>query len=399
MRFNPLSHSTGSCDDEDAITLKIRNGNGPLFDVPQIHRRKLCSASNDDAVILRTDTSLLAGVVDRLNLVGGVRKRKARVASRNHVIKPMAQHDEVPKASMDERIRELTTVNARLQAAADGRDGVDQALQHSRKMEVLSPLAGRIAQDLNNLLTSISGSLELMHTRALQGRIEEFDFYIETAMEPVNRAAMLIHRLLAFSRKQTLTPKLININFVVDDMEDRLRRAMGSRIQVDVSFTNELWPVLCDQDQIESVLLDLVTNARDAMPDGGHLGIETSNTVVHDRRGAPRVERLQHVPPGEYVVLSITDNGRGMTRDVIAHAFDPFFTTKPSDQGIGLGLSMTCGFIQQSGGHVCLDSKVGQGTTVEIYLPRHFQAVGEHDVGAACRLGNEKAKAIVRAHA
>lgn len=314
-----------------------------------------------------------------------MRKKKARVVKHNHIVELLAKHDEA-KAGVDERIHELDKVNARLQAAADERDGVDQALRHSRKMEALSQLTGRLAQDLNNLLTSISGSLELMHTRAAQGNIEEFDLYINSVMETVNHVTMLIHRLLAFSRKQTLNPKPININFVIDNLADRFRRALGPSIQVDVSFTSELWPILCDQNQIESVLLELVTNARDAMPDSGQLRIKTANTVVYDRRGAPRIERIQAVPPGEYIVLYITDNGTGMTRNVIAHAFDPFFTTKPSDQGIGLGLSMTCGFIQQSGGYVCLDSEMGQGTTVEIYLPRHFGAVDEHDVGAACGL-------------
>jgi len=241
-------------------------------------------------------------------------------------------------------------------------------------MEAVGQLTGGLAHDFNNLLQGISGSLELMRTRAAQGRPAEFGRYIETAMGSASRAAALTHRLLAFSRRQTLDPKPTDMNALVDGMEDLFRRTVGPNIQLEASFADEPWPVLCDSNQLESVLLNLVVNARDAMPDGGHLLIETTNTVLLDRRGAPRDWPPQDVPPGDYVALSVADTGTGMTPDVIARAFDPFFTTKPSGQGTGLGLSMVYGFVQQSGGHVRLRSETGQGTTVTIYLPRHLGA-------------------------
>ena len=216
-----------------------------------------------------------------------------------------------------------------------------------------------------------------MRIRAAQGRTAEFGRYIETAMGSANRAATLIHRLLAFSRRQTLDPKPTALNGLVGGMADLFRHTVGPGIQVETSLADEPWPTLCDPHQLESALLNLVINSRDAMPDGGHLLIETTNTVLLDRRGAPRDWPPQDVPPGEYVALSVVDSGTGMTPDVIARAFDPFFTTKPLGQGTGLGLSMIYGFVRQSGGHVRLRSEKGQGTTVAIYLPRHLGTVDE----------------------
>jgi len=188
-----------------------------------------------------------------------------------------------------------------------------------------------------------------------------------------SRAAALTHRLLAFSRRQTLDPKPTDMNRLIGGMEELFRRTVGPDIQVQTSFAEAPWPTLCDPHQLESALLNLVINARDAMPDGGHLLIETTNTALPDRREVPKERPARDAPPGEYVCLSVVDSGTGMTPNVIARAFDPFFTTKPLGQGTGLGLSMVYGFVQQSGGHVRLRSEEGQGTTVAIYLPRHLE--------------------------
>jgi len=278
---------------------------------------------------------------------------------------------------LTERTRELTVANARLEAEAADRERVEEALRQSQKMEAVGQLTGGLAHDFNNLLQGITGSLQLMRTRAAQGRTADLGRYIEAAMGSANRATALTHRLLAFSRRQTLDPKPTDTNALVGGMEELFRRTVGPSIQLETSFAAEPWPALCDPHQLESALLNLVVNARDAMPDGGHLLIETANTVLRDRRGAPKDWPPQNVPPGDYVALSVADTGAGMAPDVIARAFDPFFTTKPAGQGTGLGLSMVYGFVQQSGGHVRLRSEVGQGTTVTIYLPRHLGAGAE----------------------
>jgi len=285
-----------------------------------------------------------------------------------------------------ERTRELTVANARLEAEAESRERVEEELRQSQKMEAVGQLTGGLAHDFNNLLQGVTGSLEMMRIRAAQGRTAEFDRYIETAMGSANRATALTHRLLAFSRRQTLDPKPTDMNHLVSGLEDLFRRTVGPGIRLETSLASEPWPILCDPNQLESALLNLVINARDAMPDGGHLLIETANTVLRDRRGAPRDWPPQDVPPGDYVALSVADTGSGMAPDVIARAFDPFFTTKPTGQGTGLGLSMIYGFVVQSGGHVRLRSEVGQGTTVTIYLPRHLGAgiaVAEGDTAAS----------------
>jgi PAS domain S-box-containing protein len=287
---------------------------------------------------------------------------------------------------LTETARALTEANARLGAEAAEREQVEEALRQAQKMEAVGQLTGGLAHDFNNLLQGISGSLELVHMRVAQGRTEELGRYIETAMSSAHRAAMLTQRLLAFSRRQTLDPKPTDLNRLAGGMEELLRRTVGPAIQIETSFAAEPWPTLCDPHQLESALLNLVLNARDAMPDGGHLLIETVNTVLRDRRGALREQPPQHVPPGDYVALSVADTGVGMAPEVSLRAFDPFFTTKPIGQGTGLGLSMIHGFIQQSGGHVRLRSEEGQGTTVTIYLPRHAEAVGaDMEEGAAIR--------------
>ena len=243
---------------------------------------------------------------------------------------------------------------------------VREALFQSQKMEAIGQLTGGLAHDFNNLLTGILGSLQLMENRISQGRFKELDRYLSVAQASAKRAAALTHRLLAFARRQTLDPKPIVVNRLVADMDELLRRTVGPAIQVETVATDGLWTALIDTNQLENALLNLCINARDAMPDGGRLTIETANKELD-----VRTARERDLSPGQYVTLCVSDTGSGMPKDVIARAFDPFFTTKPAGEGTGLGLSMVYGFVRQSGGQAHIDSEIGRGTTVCLYLPRY----------------------------
>ena len=254
---------------------------------------------------------------------------------------------------------------------AVGRDVTDrkrleEELRQSQKMEAVGQLTGGLAHDFNNLLTGITGGLELLETRIAQGRAAEAGRYIAAAQGAAKRAAALTHRLLAFSRRQTLEPKPVDANRLVGGLQELLGRTVGPAIRLAVSASPDIWPTLVDANQLENALLNLCINARDAMPHGGRLTIETANCVLDERGG-----RIRDLAAGSYVSLCVTDTGSGMPPEVIARAFDPFFTTKPLGQGTGLGLSMVYGFVRQSGGQVRIHSQPGEGTTVCLYLPRH----------------------------
>ena len=251
---------------------------------------------------------------------------------------------------------------ARLSEAQD-------ALRQSQKMEAVGQLTGGLAHDFNNLLTGISGSLDLLQKRVTQGRLGELDRYLVAAQGASKRAAALTHRLLAFSRRQTLDPKPTDVTKLVRGMADLIRRTVGPEITLETVDMPGLWTALVDPNQLENALLNLCINARDAMPDGGDLVVETANRWMDEHAALDR-----DVPPGQYLSLSVSDTGTGMPPDVKARAFDPFFTTKPLGQGTGLGLSMIYGFAKQSGGSVRIYSEMGHGTTVSIYLPRHSGA-------------------------
>jgi PAS domain S-box-containing protein len=243
----------------------------------------------------------------------------------------------------------------------------EEQLRQSQKMEAVGQLTGGIAHDFNNLLTGIIGSLELLQTRLARGEIRDLDRYILPAQSSARRAAALTHRLLAFSRRQTLEPRAIDINRLVAGMIELIDRTVGPTIQTEVVGAAGLWATFVDQNQLESALLNLCINARDAMPRGGRLTIETGNRWMDER--AARERDLQ---PGQYVSLCVSDTGTGMSPEVIRRAFDPFFTTKPIGQGTGLGLSMIYGFARQSGGQARIYSEPGQGAMVCLYLPRHL---------------------------
>jgi nitrogen-specific signal transduction histidine kinase/CheY-like chemotaxis protein len=254
-----------------------------------------------------------------------------------------------------------------LRTEAADRERAESALRQSQKMDSIGQLTGGIAHDFNNMLAAISGNLEMISRRTAEGRGNELERYIEAALTSTARAATLTHRLLAFSRHQSLDPKSTDINLVVLDMEELFRNTVGPAIRIETRLAPELNPTLCDPNQLENALLNLIINARDAMPDGGSLVIETANSVVAGPKGVPADGT--DLPPGDYATLTITDTGVGMTPGTLARAFDPFFTTKPPGRGTGLGLSMVYGFVQQSGGKVLLRSKEGLGTTVTLYLP------------------------------
>ncbi|WP_028055736.1 PAS domain S-box protein [Sphingobium bisphenolivorans] len=251
----------------------------------------------------------------------------------------------------------------------------EAALRQSQKMEAVGQLTGGIAHDFNNLLQGITGSLEIVQRRVAQGRLDELDRFITGASTAANRAAALTHRLLAFSRRQPLDPKPVRANTLVASMEDLLRRTIGERIELELVLGGGLWITQCDPNQLESAILNLAINARDAMPDGGKLIIETCNAHL-DRA---YVARQRGVRPGQYVCLCVSDTGTGMDADTISKAFEPFFTTKPIGQGTGLGLSMIYGFAQQSEGYAKIYSEVGRGTTFKLFLPRYRGEAEEED--------------------
>jgi len=302
--------------------------------------------------------------------------------------------NETLEAQVDARTAELRRAVEALHAEAVDRVQIEEALRQAQKMEAVGQLTGGLAHDFNNLLTGIVGSLDLLHRRAAQGRYNDLDRYIAAARGAADRAAALTHRLLAFSRRQTLDPRSTDLNALVHGMVDLLRRTIGPHIKLEVERADDLWTTLCDPNQLENALLNLCINARDAMRDGGRLVIGTANT----RLEAAAAKGLDMVP-GAYVALRVTDSGTGMPPEVIARAFDPFYTTKPQGQGTGLGLSMVYGFARQSGGQVRIDSAPGQGTTVTIYLPRHKggpeTASGATDEAGAPHAGAHEAVLVV----
>ncbi|WP_236192719.1 PAS domain-containing hybrid sensor histidine kinase/response regulator [Pseudomonas glycinae] len=274
------------------------------------------------------------------------------------------------------RTEQLAQANQRLQNEMFERERAEDALRHAQKMEAVGQLTGGIAHDFNNMLTGIIGSLDLMQRYIASGRADEIGRFTDAAVSSANRAAALTHRLLAFSRRQSLDRKTLDVNELIHSLEDLIRRTKGDPIELKLRLADNVWPVSTDVSQLENALLNLVINARDAMSDGGELLIETANVYLDGND----ITTLEPVKAGDYLMLAVSDNGTGMTPSVRSKAFDPFFTTKPIGQGTGLGLSMIYGFAQQSGGHVSLDSLPGQGTCVRLYLPRLYALEAEQPV-------------------
>ncbi len=266
----------------------------------------------------------------------------------------------------------LTQSRLELEAEVSARTGelmrTEALLRQSKKMEAVGQLTGGLAHDFNNLLMGIIGALNRIETRVAQGRVGEIARYLEAASGAAERAAALTHRLLAFSRRQTLDPRTIKVGELIAGIIELIRRTIGPAVTLEIVEAPDAWTVLADAKQIENSLLNLCINARDAMPNGGHIAIETSNIVLDEEGGSEL-----GLAAGDYLALRVRDDGSGMTPEVAERAFDPFFTTKPLGSGTGLGLSMVYGFARQSG-QARIQSSPGEGTTVSIYLPRRQAA-------------------------
>ncbi|RBJ82314.1 PAS domain S-box protein [Pseudomonas sp. MWU12-2534b] len=278
--------------------------------------------------------------------------------------------NETLEERVNQRTEALATANQRLQNEMFERERAEDALRHAQKMEAVGQLTGGIAHDFNNMLTGIIGSLDLMQRYIDNGRSDEIGRFTEAAMSSAKRAASLTHRLLAFSRRQSLDRRPLDPNQLVRSLHELFNHTKGEHIQLQMQLADDVWPVNTDASQLENALLNLVINARDAMPHGGLLLIETANSYLD----GSDISTLEPVKAGDYVMLGVSDNGAGMSPRILAKAFDPFFTTKPIGQGTGLGLSMIYGFAQQSGGHVTISSEPDQGTCVRLYLPRLHSA-------------------------
>ena len=261
--------------------------------------------------------------------------------------------------------------NARLLAEAERRETLELQLRQAQKMEAIGQLTGGLAHDFNNMLAVVMGGLTLARKRIATGRHDEVEPLLDGALDGAERAAQLTRRLLAFARRQPLAPEQVDVNRLVSDMSDLLGRTLGEAVRLETVLAGGLWRALADPSQIENAVLNLAVNARDAMPDGGRLTIETRNAHLDEEYAAAHAETRA----GQYVMIAVTDTGTGMSAEVLAQAFDPFFTTKETGKGTGLGLSQVYGFARQSGGHVRIYSEPGQGTTVRLYLPRDVAPV------------------------
>jgi signal transduction histidine kinase len=315
------------------------------------------------------NASLLERPLDKLTLSSAatacVRDRRRQYEVRDYVAQK-AEAASVLESVVASRTHELEQANEILRTQMAEREKIEEALRQSQKMEAVGQLTGGLAHDFNNMLTGVIGGLEMIQTRIAQGRVTELDRYVNTAASSAQRAAALTHRLLAFSRRQTLSPKPTDANALIDGMADLIRNTVGPAISVRITRPDALWTTLCDPNQLESALLNLVINARDAMPNGGELTIGMSNAQLGEAQQAA----LGEVRAGEYVALTVADTGTGMSEQTVARVFDPFYTTKPMGEGTGLGLSMVYGFARQSAGYIRVESELGRGTTICLYLPR-----------------------------
>jgi PAS domain S-box-containing protein len=270
---------------------------------------------------------------------------------------------------VSERTAELQRAVDTLHRESRERSRAEERLRHSEKLKAIGQLTGGIAHDFNNMLQAIMSCLSLIRVRMQQGRPTDVVTLVERAEKGASRAATLTHRLLAFGRQQTLEPRLVSLDAIAHDMEDMIRRVVGSGINLELKLGDGTWLVLCDPNQMESALVNLCVNARDAMPDGGWLTISTSEVILTDAE----VAGFDDAQPGRYCCIAVSDTGTGMSPKIMEHAFEPFFTTKPSGQGVGLGLSQIYGFVRQSGGIVQMETALGKGTTVRLCLPASVQ--------------------------
>jgi PAS domain S-box-containing protein len=338
--------------EDDAILARLRRGE-KIDHFETVRRRK------DGCEI---DVSLtISPVLDASGRIIGTSKIARDITERKRAEAVLRDLNENLERRVAERTRELTEAVERERAQAKEREQAEAALLQAQKMEAVGQLAAGVAHDFNNLLTAILGNLELLDMKLGDERLRKL---AQAAMRAAQRGAKLNEQMLAFSRKQHLAPASIDLNALVMGIEDMLRRTLGGLVEVKTALVSDLWPALVDPRQLELVLLNLMINARDAMPFGGQVLIETRNIK------ASTLDKSVGLAPGDYVRISVVDTGEGMGEEVLARACEPFFTTKGPDRGSGLGLAQVYGVAQQSGGGVRIKSAVGQGTTVEVYLPR-----------------------------
>lgn len=313
---------------------------------------------------------------DNTNLLATL---ESRVAERTRVLEAAQAELKEVNAGLESQARDLATANRDLRSEMQRREQAEEVLRHLQKIEVLGQLTGGVAHDFNNLLQVILGSLDNARRRLMRGEpitAENGWEQVQPAIRSAERAAALTQQLLAFARRQPLSPQALDLNHLVSGMSELLRRTLDETIKIETVLAGGLWAVSADSTQLESAIINLAVNARDAMSNGGRMTIETGNTLLDEAYAGAHEE----VVAGQYVLLAITDDGAGMTREVLRQAFDPFFTTKEVGQGTGLGLSQVYGFIKQSGGHIKVYSEPGQGTTVKMYLPRLVSAEASAEI-------------------
>lgn len=308
------------------------------------------------------------------------------LAERERAEKRLRELADTLEQKVGERTRDLANANDRLTAEIAERERAEARLIQAQKMEAIGQLTGGIAHDFNNLLTVVVGSLDLVLRRCKEEPILRL---ASNALQAAERGAKLTSQLLAFSRRQRLSPTAVDINKIVTGMRDMLARSIGPHVQIDTLLDCDTWPALADPTQLEVMLLNLAINSRDAMEHGGHIRIVTRNVHAVPKALAAELE------PGDYVCISVSDDGPGMPPDVLAHAFEPFFTTKSRGKGTGLGLAQLYGFAKQSGGAARIASELGSGTTVSIYLPRTHEKVADDALGRPERHHAARAKILL----
>jgi signal transduction histidine kinase/CheY-like chemotaxis protein len=322
----------------------------------QVYRERLLEKLGNVSLLERP-----LNVVTLMSTIGSaLRARRRQYEVQDHLLdrETFAAHLE---DQVRERTRQLEQTNEHLWRQIEERKQIEAALQQAQKMEVIGQMTGGIAHDFNNLLTAVLGNLELATRRAKDETIRR---YLDGATQAAQRGAKITSQLLAFSRTQRLQAEPIDLNAIVTTMGELLVRTIGATVRIETVLENNLWQATADSTQIESVILNLAVNARDAMPGGGRLTIATAN-VPHDNKNKPA-----ELAAGDYVSVSVSDTGTGMTDEVLRKAFEPFFTTKPLGRGTGLGLSQVYGIVKQTGGTVSIATKPGEGTTVTVFLPR-----------------------------
>jgi len=298
----------------------------------------------------------------KANVFFDLHQQRGEILRQSHALADVAGRLET---QVRERTAELEDALARLKAETAEREQAEASLRQSQKMEAVGQLTGGIAHDFNNMLTGIIGSLDIMRRRIAAERFGELDRYMDAATASAQRAAALTQRLLAFSRRQSLDPQPLELNALIQSMSQLVQHALPEHIALELAFGQDLPTALADANQLENAILNLTLNARDAMPDGGKLIIETDRADLD----ATHVSTRPGLPVGQFVVVSVSDTGVGIAPELLEKVFDPFFTTKPLGEGTGLGLSMVYGFAQQSGGAVRIHSQPGLGTSVKMYLP------------------------------